>query len=91
MFKFHHGQVPESIKSLFQLNIDVPSYNTRHKYSLRSFKGNHGFVYNTFSFQAVYIWNEISRCISINVPFPKFKKISKADIQSHHLTRRLNN
>ena len=77
------------VKTLFQLNSDVHSYNTRHKYSLRSFRGNHEFIYNTFSFQAVYIWNEISRCISINVSFPKFKKISKAYIQSHHLTMRL--
>ena len=55
MFKLHHGQEPESIKSLFQLNSDVHSYNTRHKYSLRSFRGNIEFIYNTFSFQAVYI------------------------------------
>ena len=48
-------------------------------------------LYNTFSFQAVYIWNENSRCIStcINVSFPKFKKISNAYIQSHYLTMRL--
>ena len=29
MFKFHHGQVPDSISSIFKLNIDVHSYNTR--------------------------------------------------------------
>ena len=67
------------------------SYNTRHKYSLRSFRDNHEFIYyNTFSFQAICIWNKISRCISINVSFPKFKKISKAYIQSDQLTMRLN-
>ena len=92
MFKLHHGQVPESIKTLFQLNSDVHSYNTRHKYSLRSFRGNHEYIHYTFSFQAVleYIWKEISRYISINVSFPKFKKISKAYFLSHHLTMLLN-
>ena len=90
MFKFHHGQVPDSISSIFQLNSDVHSYNTRRKFALRSFRGNHEFIYNTFSFQAVYIWNEISRCVSTNVSFPKFKKISKAYIQSHQLLMRLN-
>ena len=76
MFKLHHGQVSESIKSLFQLKSDLHSYNTRHKYSLRSFRGNHEFIYNTFSFQAVYIWNEIFTVI--NVSFPKIRKNSKA-------------
>ena len=90
MFKFHHGQVPDSISSIFQLNSDVHSYNTRRKFALRSFSGNHEFIYNTFSFQAVYIWNKISRCVSTNVSFPKFKKISKAYIQSHELLMRLN-
>ena len=71
MFKLHHGQVSESIKSLFQLKSDLHLYNTRHKYSLRSFRGNHEFIYNTFFVQAVYILNEISRCI--NVSFPKIK------------------
>ena len=55
MFKFHHGQVPDSISSIFQLNSDVHSYNTKRKFPLRSFRGNHEFIYNTFSFQAVYI------------------------------------
>ena len=54
------------------------------------FRGNHEFIYNTFSFQAVYIWNKISRCVSTNVSFPKFKKISKAYIQFHQLLMRLN-
>ena len=49
-----------------------------------SVRGNHKFIYNKFSFQAVYIWNEISRCICIKVSFPKIKKNSKT------LTMRLN-
>ena len=90
MLKFHHGQVPDSISSIFQLNSDVHSYSTRRKFALRSFRGNHKFIYNTFSFQAVYIWNEISRCVITNVSFRKFKKISKAYIQSHQLLMGLN-
>ena len=44
MFKFHHGQVPDSMSSIFQLNSDVHSYNTRRKFALRSFRGNHEFI-----------------------------------------------
>ena len=51
MFKFHHGQVPDSISSIFQLNSEVHSYNTRRKFALRSFRGNHEFIYNTFLFK----------------------------------------
>ena len=90
MFKFHHGQVPDSMSSIFQLNNYVHSYNTRRKFALRSFRGNNEFIYNTFFFQAVYIWNKISRCGSTNVSFPKFKKIYKAYIQFHQLLIRLN-
>ena len=85
MFKFHHGQVPDLISSIFQLNSGVHSYNTRRRFALRSFRGNHEFIYNTFSFQVVYIWNNIFRCVSTKESFPKYKKI-----QSHQLLMRLN-
>ena len=52
MFKFHHGQVPDSISSIFQLNSDVRFYNTRHKFALRSFRGNHDFMYITHFFSS---------------------------------------
>ena len=88
--KLDNSVVIESISSIYQLNSDVHSYNTRRKFALRSFGGNHEFIYNRFSFQAVYIWNEISRWVSTNVSFPKFKKISNSYIQSHQLLLRLN-
>ena len=75
MFKLYHSQ-HESIKTLFRLNSDVHSYITGHKYSLRSFRGNHELYIIHFLFK-LYIFR--MKFLDVLV-FPKFRKISKAYI-----------
>ena len=70
MFKIAKHTVPISISRLFKLNSDVHNYNTRHAHHIHSFKGNNEFIYRTFKFQSVYIWNSILQNINMNVSFP---------------------
>ena len=67
---------PISISRLL-LNSDVHNYNTRQAHHIHSFKGNNEFIYRTFKFQSVYIWNSILQNININVSFPTFKHLLK--------------
>ena len=57
------------------LNSDVHNYNTRQAHHIQSFKENNEFIYKTFKFQSVYIWNTILQ--NINVSFPTFKHLLK--------------
>ena len=40
-------------------------------------KGNNEFIFRTFRFQSVYVWNSILQNININVSFHTFKYILK--------------
>ena len=77
MFKIAKLTVPISISRLFKINSDVHNYNTRQAHHIHSFKGNNEFIYSTFKFQGVYIWNNILQNIHINVCFPTFKHLLK--------------
>ena len=77
MFEIAKLTVPISISRLFKLNSDVHNYNTRQAHHIHSFKGNNEFIYRTFQFQSVYIWNSILQNININVSFPTFKHLLK--------------
>ena len=70
MFKITKLTLPISISRLYKLNSDVHNYNTRQAHHIHSFKGNNEFIYWTFKFQSVYIWNSIIQNININVFFP---------------------
>ena len=75
MFKVAKLTVPISISRLFKLHSDVHNYNTRQAHHIQSFNGNNEFIYRTFKFQSVYIWNRILK--NINVSFPSFKHLLK--------------
>ena len=75
MFKIAKLTVPISISRLFKLNSDVHNYNTRQAHQIHSLKGNHEFIYRTFKFQNVYIWNSILQ--NINISFPTYKHLLK--------------
>ena len=77
MFKIAKLTVPISIFRLFKLNSDVHNYNTRQAHHIHSFKGNNEFIYRTFKFQSVDIWNNILQNININVSFLTFKHLLK--------------
>ena len=76
MFKIAKHTVPISITRRYKLNSDIHNYNTRQAHHIHSFKGNNEFIYRTFMFQSVYVWN-ILQNININVSFPTFKHLSK--------------
>ena len=77
MFKIAKHTVPISIFSIYTLNNEVHNYNTRQAHHIHSLKGNNEFIYRTFVFQIVYIWNSIPENITINVSFPPFKHLLK--------------
>ena len=77
MFKIANHAVPISISRLFKLNSDIHNCNARQAHHIHSFKGNNEFIYRTFTFQCVYIWNSILQNININVSFPTFKHLLK--------------
>ena len=73
MFKIAKHTVPISISIIFKLNSDVHTYNIRQAHHIHSLMENNEFIYITFKFQSVYIWNNILQNININVSFPTFK------------------
>ena len=75
MFKNAKYTVPISLYRLYKLNSDVHNYNTRQAHHIHLFKGNIEFIYRTFKFQSVYIWNIILYNININVSFPTLKHL----------------
>ena len=75
MFKIEKHTVPISISRIIKLNSDVHNYNTRQAHHIHSFNGNNEFIYLTFKFQSVYIWNNILH--NINVSVPTFKYLLK--------------
>ena len=84
MFKIAKHTVPISIFRLYKLNSDVHNYNSRQAHHIHSFKGNNEFIYRTFKFQSIYVWNSILQNNNINVYFPTFnndeRKIRKINI-----------
>ena len=77
MYKIAKHTVPIPISRLFKLSSDVHNYNTRQAHHIHSFKGNNEFIYRTFKFLSVFIWNSILQNININVSFPTFKHVLK--------------
>ena len=67
MFKIHKKNVPMCISNLFQVNTDYHEHNTRNKTQLQNKIGKQEFMYETFSFQGVYIWNKISNYMNTDV------------------------
>ena len=77
MFKIAKHTVSISLYRLYKLNSDVHNYNTRQAHHIHSFKRNNEFIYVTYMFHSVYIWNSILQNININVSFPTSKHVLK--------------
>ena len=88
MFKIAKHTVPISISRLDKLNSDIHNYNTRQAHHIHSFKGNNEFIYRTFMFQSVYIWNNTLQNININVFFPAFKHFLKRFLMNNNTSVR---
>ena len=86
MFKNNVGFLPNAVENLFTANATVHNYNTRNKHKLRAARGIHQYVYSTFRFVGIKVWNYITDHINTQVSLPKFKKILKTHIQSDSFT-----
>ena len=89
MFKNNLGFLPNAVGNLFTANATIHSYNTRNKHKLRAACGMHQYVYSTFRFVGIKVWNYITDHINTQVSLPKFKKLLKSHIQSDAFTLNL--
>ena len=77
MHKLSNGNVQKSLQNVYQCNQNVHNHYTRQASHVHSMRGNNEFVYRTFVFQSVFIWNKIIQNININVPYARFKHLLK--------------
>ena len=73
MYKTHSGNAPICLQQLFKSNTVMHTHYTRQAQHLHSMKGNSEFVYRTFVFQSVVIWNKFFENINIKVSLVRFK------------------
>lgn len=83
MFKLHKGIAPKSLNNLYKRNQDVHSHFTRQTLHLHSMRGNNEFIYRTFIFQSVHLWNIILQNINVDVSFCKFKHLLREYLVSN--------
>ena len=62
---------------MFTSKKDIHNYNTWQKLHLRNKKSNHEYVYRSFIYQGVYIWNMIIDNIEVTISIAKFKHVLK--------------
>ena len=75
---FHqYGNVPKLLQNLYKSNNDIHTHFTRHAHLFHSMRGNNEFIYRTFVFQSVLIWNKLIQNIDIHVSYPRFKHLLK--------------
>ena len=59
MYKLSNGNVPKPLLNMYKSNKDIHTDFTRQANHFCSRRGNTEFVYRTFAFQNVFIWNKI--------------------------------
>ena len=67
MHKLSNGNVPKTLQNLYKYNRDVHTHFTQQAHHFHSMRGNNEFIYRTFVFQSVVIWNKIIQNINIQV------------------------
>ena len=79
MYTFSNNSLPHALMDLFHTNETVHTHNTRHKNNLRHPLGKREYMYRTFTFMAVYIWNHIISRTNIDIltPYFIFKNVLK--------------
>ena len=76
---------PNFFVNIYKLNKDIHTHFTRQANNFRSRRGNIEFVYRTYAFQSVFIWNKIIPNIGINVHITRFKHLLKEFLLSNDL------
>ena len=59
MHKLYHGNVPKPLQNVYKSTNNVHNHFTRHAHHVHSMRGNNEFIYRTFVFQSVLIWNKL--------------------------------
>ena len=77
MYKLSHGNVPKPIQHLYKSNNNVHTHLTRHAHHFHTMRGNKEFIYRTFVFQSVLIWNKLLQNINIHASYTCLKHIIK--------------
>ena len=88
MYKLFNDDVPLPLRQLYQSNKDIHSHFTRQSHHFHSMKGNSEFIYRTFVFQSVFIWNKIIQNLNINISFCRFKQSLKVFLLSKDISFR---
>ena len=88
MHKLANGNVPKPLQNLYQCNKNVHHHFTRQTNHFHSMRGNNEFVYRTFAFQRVFIWNTILQNINTNVLYARFKHLLKDFLLSNDIAFR---
>ena len=88
MYKIYYGNAPICLQQLFKSNKEVHTHYTRQAQHLHSMKGKSEFVYRTFVFQSVVIWNKIIENINIKVSLVRFKHSLKDFLIFNNITFR---
>ena len=88
MHKIYLKLSPKCIINMFTCNSEIHNHNTRQRYHLHIKKSNHEYVYRSFIYQGVYIWNLIIDNIEFNVSIPKFKHVLKKFLASTNIPLR---
>ena len=90
MHKLSNGNVPKPLQNLYQCMKYVHHHFTRQTNHFHSMRGNNEFVYRTFVFQRVFIWNTILQNINTSVSYPCFKYLLKDVLLSNDMAFRYN-
>ena len=81
-------KLAKPLQNLYQCNKNVHHHFTRQTNQFHSMKGNNEFIYRTFAFQSVYIWNTVIQNININVSYAHFKHLLKTFLLANDISFR---
>ena len=76
MHKMANSNVSKPLQNLYQCNKNVHHHFTRQTNHPHSMRGNNEFIYRTFVFESVFIWNTVIQNNNINVSYERFNDIS---------------
>ena len=69
--------VPKPIQNLYKSNKNIHTHFTRHAHHFNTMRGNNEFIYISFAFQSVLIWNKLLQNINIHVSYTRLKHLLK--------------
>ena len=85
MHKLSNGNVPKPLHNLYQCKKNIHHHFTRQANHFHAMRGNTEFIYRTFVFLSVFIWNTILQNIHTNVSYLRFKHSLKDFLLSNDI------